>query len=104
VTRYPATYRPTAVALLRELRQVTIGLVVLAVIYAALTVSGAQNCVSLVVACAVLTCITSLGSRWVHRAEARYLARLEETDTQFRETDAQIPEALARALGPRDQR
>lgn len=104
VTRYPAAYRPTAVALLRELRQVTIGLVVLAVTFGALTVAGIQNSVSLVIGCAVLACITSLGSGWVHRTEARDLARREETDARIRETDVQIREALARTRGPRDQR
>lgn len=104
VTPYPAAYRPTAVALLRELKQVTIGLMVLTVTFGALTVAGIQNSVSLVIACAVLACITSLGSRWVHRAEARDLARREETDTRIRETDAQIREALASTLGHRVQR
>lgn len=72
----------------------TLTAAVFAALAGVLTASGTEGLIPLLITFSTLAFITALGSRRVHRTEARDLARRQEIDRRIAETDAQIRGAV----------
>lgn len=103
MTRYPAEYAPTTVALLR-LRQSAFTLAACAIAAGVFAAMGYRMAIPYISIYAVLACVMALGMRWVHWLEARDLAARLQLEAEIRAFDAEVREELARLTDPDDPR